>query len=39
MVFELVQAAERTWPKLDGTELLIEVLRGTKLKDGLLEAA
>jgi hypothetical protein len=39
MVFKLVQAAERTWRKLDGTELLIEVLRGTKFKDGILEAA
>jgi transposase-like protein len=39
MVFKLVHAAERTWRKLDGTELLIEVLRGTKFKDGILEAA
>jgi len=39
MVFKLVQAAERTWRKLDGTELLMEVLRGTKFKDGILEEA
>lgn len=39
MVFKLVQAAERTWRKLDGTELLVEVLKGTKFKDGICEAA
>lgn len=35
MVFKLVEAAEKRWRRLDGSKLLLEVLRGTKFVDGL----
>jgi putative transposase len=39
MVFKLVQAAEKRWRRLDGSTLLLEVLRGTKFVDGIEAAA
>src|SRR5580692_11972950 len=30
MVFKLVEAAQKRWRRLDGSKLLLEVLRGTK---------
>jgi transposase-like protein len=39
MVFKLAQAAERKWRKLDGYELLGDVIRGVKFKDGTKVAA
>jgi putative transposase len=35
MVFKLVQAAQKRWRRLDGSKLLLEVLRGTKFIDGI----
>jgi transposase-like protein len=39
MVFKLAQAAERKWRKLDGYELLGDVIRGVQFKDGTKVAA
>ena len=39
MVFKLVEAAEKRRRKLDGSELILEVLRGTKFVDGIEVAA
>ncbi|MEK7357257.1 MAG: IS256 family transposase [Bdellovibrionota bacterium] len=39
MVFKLVEAAEKRWRRLDGSTLLLEVLRGTKFVDGIEQAA
>jgi putative transposase len=39
MVFKLVDAAEKRWRRLDGSKLLLEVLRGTKFVDGIEAAA
>jgi putative transposase len=39
MVFKLAQAAERKWRKLDGYELLADVIRGVQFKDGIKVAA
>ena len=39
MVFKLAQAAERKWRKLDGYELLGDVIRGVQFKDGIKVAA
>ena len=39
MVFKLAQAAERKWRKLNGYELLGDVIRGVKFKDGTKVAA
>jgi transposase-like protein len=39
MVFKLVEAAEKRWRRLDGSKLLLEVLRGTKFVDGIEVAA
>ncbi len=39
MVFKLAQAAERRWRKLDGHELLGDVIRGVIFKDGIKVAA
>lgn len=35
MVFKLVEAAQKRWRRLDGSKLLLEVLRGTKFVDGV----
>ena len=39
MVFKLAQAAERKWRKLNGYELLGDVIRGVKFMDGTKVAA
>ena len=39
MVFKLAQAAERKWRKLNGYELLGDVIRGARFKDGTKVAA
>ena len=39
MVFKLAQAAERSWRKLDGYNLLGDVIRGVRFKDGTRVAA
>jgi transposase-like protein len=39
MVFKLAQAAERKWRKLNGYELLGDVIRGVHFKDGTKVAA
>ena len=39
MVFKLAQAAERKWRKLNGHELLGDVIRGVQFKDGIKVAA
>jgi putative transposase len=39
MVFKLAQCAENHWRRLNGQELLPEVIRGTKFVDGIKEIA
>jgi len=39
MVWQLAQAAERKWRKLNGYELLGDVIRGVQFKDGIKVAA
>jgi len=39
MVFKLAQAAERKWRKLNGHQLLGDVIRGVEFKDGIKVAA
>ena len=39
MVFKLAQAAERKWRKLNGYQLLGDVIRGVQFKDGTKVAA
>jgi putative transposase len=39
MVFKLAQCAEKHWRRLNGQELLPEVIRGVKFVDGLKEIA
>lgn len=39
MVFKLAQCAEKRWRRLNGQELIPEVIRGTKFIDGLKEIA
>ena len=39
MVFKLAQGAEKHWRRLNGQELLPEVIRGVKFVDGLKEIA
>ena len=39
MVFKLAQAAERTWRKLNGHQLLGDVIRGVRFEDGTKVAA
>jgi putative transposase len=39
MVFKLAQCAEKHWRRLNGQELLPEVIRGVKFVDGLKEKA
>ena len=34
MVFKLTQCAERSWRRLNGSELLPDVIRGVKFVDG-----
>jgi transposase-like protein len=37
MVFKLIKAAQRSWRRLDGTDLLPKVIYGVKFKDGIEE--
>jgi putative transposase len=37
MVFKLIEAAQRSWRRLDGADLLPKVIHGVKFKDGLEE--
>lgn len=39
MVFKLAQCAEKHWRRLNGQELIPEVIRGTKFVDGIKEIA
>lgn len=39
MVFKLAQAAERKWRRLNGYQLLGDVIRGVRFKDGIKVAA
>ena len=39
MVFKLAQCAERHWRRLNGTELIAEVIEGIKFVDGIKEIA
>lgn len=39
MVFQLAQAAERKWRRLNGHELLGDIIRGVEFKDGIKVAA
>jgi len=39
MVFQLAKEAERHWRKLNGSELLAEVVIGVKFIDGVMEKA
>lgn len=39
MVFELAQAAEKHWRTLNGSKLLIEVIKGIRFVDGIKEIA
>ena len=39
MVFKLAQAAERKWRRLNGHQLLGDVIRGVEFKDGIKVAA
>jgi hypothetical protein len=39
MVFMLAKSAEAKWRKLNGYELLGDVIRGVKFVDGIREAA
>jgi putative transposase len=39
MVFKLAQYAEKHWRRLNGQELIPEVIRGVKFVDGLKEKA
>jgi len=39
MVFKLLEAAQRSWRRLDGTNLLPKVICGVKFKDGIEEPA
>jgi hypothetical protein len=39
MVFKLAQAAERKWRKLNGHQLLGDIIRGIQFKDGIKVAA
>ena len=37
MVFKLIQAAQRSWRRLDGASFLPKVVYGVKFKDGIEE--
>ena len=39
MVFKLIEAAQRSWRRLDGTAFLPKVIYGVKFKDGIEEKA
>ena len=39
MVFKLMEAAQRSWRRLDGTNFLPKVIYGVKFKDGIEEQA
>lgn len=39
MVFKLIEAAQRSWRRLDGTNFLPKVIYGVKFKDGIEETA
>ncbi len=39
MVFKLTKEAERHWRKLNGSELLAEIVEGVKFVDGIMEKA
>jgi putative transposase len=39
MVFKLAQCAEKNWRRLNGKELIIEVIKGTRFVDGIKEIA
>ncbi len=39
MVFKLIEAAQRSWRRLDGTNLLQKVIHGVKFKNGIEEKA
>lgn len=39
MVFKLIEAAQRSWRRLDGTSFLPKVIYGVKFKDGIEEQA
>jgi len=39
MVFKLAQVAEKHWRRLNGQELIPEVIRGVKFVDGVKEIA
>ena len=39
MVFKLAQCAEKHWRRLNGQELIPEVIRGVKFVDGIKEIA
>lgn len=39
MVFKLIEAAQRSWRRLDGTSFLPKVIYGIKFKDGIEETA
>lgn len=39
MVFKLIQAAQRSWRRLDGTDCLPKVISGIKFRDGIEEQA
>jgi putative transposase len=35
MVFKLIESGQRSWRRLDGTDLLPKVIYGVKFKDGI----
>jgi transposase-like protein len=37
MVFKLVEQAQRHWRKLDGHQLILQILEGRRFKDGIIE--
>ena len=39
MVFKLVQCAQRHWRRLNGQELIVEVIRGVRFTDGVKDVA
>jgi transposase-like protein len=39
MVFKLAQSAEKSWRRLNGSQLLADIIQGITFKDGIKEAA
>ena len=39
MVFKLIEAAQRSWRRLDGNQLLPKLISGVKFKNGIEEKA